>query len=381
MDTSDERILTTHTGSLPRPRGLLKALGLGTDEAPAGPDEQERLLRTAIADIVRQQVEVGVDVVSDGELSKSGYSTYITERMSGFGGHSAPLSRQKDAEDFPEWGVPFLAAIEGSLSVPACIGEVRYVDTAPLLRDVANQQSAMEQSGAREGFVSTASPGVIAMFQENQHYPDHETYVHALADAMKTEYDAIHEAGLVLQLDCPDLAAGHHVQFPDMPLDAWKTTIAMHVEALNEATRDIPSDRMRMHLCWGNYPGPHNHDVPLSEILDIVLRARPAAISVEAANPRHEHEWELFDRVKLPDDKVLIPGVIDSKSTYIEHPELVAQRLVRYANLVGRERVLAGTDCGFGTFALFSPIPPSIVSAKLAAMAEGARLASRQLWR
>jgi 5-methyltetrahydropteroyltriglutamate--homocysteine methyltransferase len=368
---SGERILTTHTGSLPRPSALLQALGDG--------QVSDAFLRENVADVVAAQARAGVDIVSDGEMSKAGYSTYVTDRLTGFGGRGAPLSAQKDALEFPDWGAPLLAGLETTLVTPACVGEVAYDDADLLQRDITNLRAAVADHPEAEGFMSSASPGVISMFLENQHYPSHEAYLGALATAMKTEYDAIHASGFMLQIDCPDLAAGHHVQFPDMPLDEWKRTIALHVDVLNEATRDIPPEAMRLHLCWGNYAGPHNHDVPLAEILDIVLRARPSGISFEAANPRHEHEWHLFEDIALPDDKVLIPGVIDSTTNYIEHPELVAERIVRLARLVGRERVIAGTDCGFGTFAGYSPVFPSVVYAKLATLAEGAERAREKL--
>jgi 5-methyltetrahydropteroyltriglutamate--homocysteine methyltransferase len=228
--------------------------------------------------------------------------------------------------------------------------------------------------------MTAASPGVISLFLENRHYPSHEAYIAALAEAMKEEYDAIHQAGFVLQLDCPDLAVGRHVQGADESLSDWKQKIGLHIEAINAATREIPPEDLRLHLCWGNYEGPHNHDVPLAEIIGIVLKARPSAISFEAANPRHEHEWRVFEDIELPDDKVLLPGVIDSTTNYVEHPELVAQRIINYANAVGRERVIASSDCGFGTFAGLNTVASDVTFAKLAAMAEGAELASGELW-
>ncbi len=375
-----DRILTTHTGSLPRPPGLVEALGLAGDGA-SDDATQDRMLQEAVAGVVARQRDAGVDVVSDGEQSKASYSTYVTERLTGFGGRGNPLRAQQDAIDFPEWGEPLMAGIGSMLVTPACIGDVAYADATLLERDVANLRRALAAHPGAEAFMTTASPGVISLFLENQHYATHEDYLRALAAAMRTEYEALHACGMLLQIDCPDLAVGRHVQFPDMPLEEWKRTIELHVEALNDATRDIPPEAMRIHLCWGNYEGPHNHDVPLAEILPIVLRARPAQISFELANPRHEHEWRVFEDVDLPDDKILVPGVIDSTTNYIEHPELVAERLVRLAGLVGRERVIASTDCGFATFAGFAPVFPSIVYAKLGALAEGAELATKELWR
>jgi 5-methyltetrahydropteroyltriglutamate--homocysteine methyltransferase len=371
LKRSVDRLLTTHTGSLPRPSSLREA----TDEGRAS------ALSAAVAEVVRLQVGAGIDLVSDGEMSKPSYATYVSERASGFGGQGRGIAtQQSDVADFPDWGGVILAATSAALPPIACIGEVSWTDIESVERDTANLIAAAEDAGAVAGFMTSASPGVITMFLENQHYPSHEAYLEALVDVMKSEYDAIHRSGLTLQIDCPDLAAGRHVQFPTLSIEEWKRTVELHVEALNAATRDIPADAMRIHLCWGNYEGPHNHDVPLREILEIVFRARPAAISFEAANPRHEHEWQVFEDVRLPEDKVIIPGVIDSTTNYVEHPELVAQRLVRFAELVGRERVIGGTDCGFATFAEFTPVFPSVAYAKLASLAEGAKLASSRLW-
>jgi len=377
--TSTDRIHTTHTGSLPRPPGLVEALGLAGDGA-ADEATQDRLLRDAVAGVVARQVEAGIDTVSDGEQSKAGYSTYVTERLTGFGGRAYPLRGQQDAIDFPDWGEPLRAGIEATLATPACIGDVAFAQPALVERDVANLRAALAAHPDADGFITTASPGVISMFLENQHYASHEEYLAALAAAMRTEYEALHASGFLLQIDCPDLAVGRHVQFKDLSSDEFRRMIELHVEALNEATRAIPPEAMRIHLCWGNYEGPHNHDVPLAEILPTVLKARPAQISFELANPRHEHEWRVFEDTVLPDDKVLVPGVIDSTTNYIEHPELVAERIVRLARLVGRERIIASTDCGFATFAGFAPVFPSIVYAKLGTLAEGAELATRELW-
>jgi len=374
-----DRILTTHTGSLPRPPGLVEALGLAGDGA-ADDATQERMLQEAVAGVVARQRDARVDVVSDGEQSKAGYSTYVTARLTGFGGQGHPLRMQQDAIDFPEWGAPLMAGIESLLATPACVGDVAYADPALIERDVANLRAALDRHPGTEGFLTTASPGVISLFLENQHYATHEEYIGALAGAMRTEYEALHASGMLIQIDCPDLAVGRHVQFTDLTLEEFKRAIELHVEALNDATRSIPAEAMRIHLCWGNYEGPHNHDVPLAEILPIVLRARPAQISFELANPRHEHEWRVFEEVELPEDKVLVPGVIDSTTNYIEHPELVAERIVRLARLVGRDRVVASTDCGFATFASYAPVFPSIVYAKLGALAEGAERASEELW-
>jgi 5-methyltetrahydropteroyltriglutamate--homocysteine methyltransferase len=375
MQLSVDRILTSHTGSLPRPESLLPAGGDPSLIHSADSDA----VRQAVLETVRHQLDAGVDIVNDGEVSKSSYATYVTSRLNGFGGRGEfPLPA--DMADFPEFASRVFrgTGAEQVLANPVCVGPVSYADTTEVERDIANLREATKKSGATEVFMTAASPGVIAVFQPNQYYPTDEDYLGALADAMKTEYDAIHRAGFVLQLDCPDLAMGAHM---GTRLDdaEHKRRMAPRVEAINAATRDIPSDRMRMHLCWGNYEGPHHFDIPLGVIIGEVLKARPMAVSFEAANPRHEQEWTVFDDVKLPDDKVIMPGVLDSTTNYIEHPELVAQRLERYARLVGQERVIAGSDCGFATFATFLTVDPQITWAKLAAMAEGARLATARL--
>ena len=368
MKTSTERILTTHTGSLPRPSDL-------TDR------HDQDAVRSAVQETVRRQLEAGVDIVNDGEVSKPSYATYVTERLSGFTGEPVPLEL-RGFEEFPEfaqkmWGDPDMAAV---MANPSCDGPVAYVNRSLVEADIANLQAAAAADGAAEVFMSAASPGVIEMFMANRYYPSTGDYLQALAEAMKQEYDAICQAGLVLQLDCPDLAC-EWAMGPEQTTAEFRRVVAQRLEALDYATRDIPPDRLRMHLCWGNYEGPHLTDVPLADIIDLVLAARPTAVSFEGANPRHEHEWKVFEEVKLPEGKAVIPGVLDSTTNYIEHPELVAQRIIRYADVVGRENVIAGSDCGFATFAALVPVDPKITWAKLAAMAEGARLASQQLWK
>ena len=365
MKTSTERILTTHTGSLPRPAGLDR--------------HDHTAIRAAVEETVRRQLDAGVAIVNDGEVSKPSYATYVTERLSGFGGEAVPL-QLRGFEEFPEfaqkmWGDPEMAAI---MANPSCNGPVAYVNRSLVDADIASLRAAA--SGATEVFMSAASPGVIEMFMPNRYYRSTDDYLAALAETMKQEYDAIYQAGLVLQLDCPDLACEWAIG-PEMTKAEFRRVVAKRLEALDYATRDIPADRLRMHLCWGNYEGPHHTDVPLADIIDLVLAARPMAVSFEGANPRHEHEWKVFEEVKLPEGKVLIPGVIDSTTNYIEHRELVAQRIMRYAEVAGRENVIAGSDCGFATFAAFVPVDPRITWAKLAAMAEGARLASQELWK
>jgi 5-methyltetrahydropteroyltriglutamate--homocysteine methyltransferase len=376
MKHSTERILTTHAGSLPRPPELAAALEW-RDRGDGAMRDLDAQIRDAVVDLVRRQTEAGVNVVNDGEASKIGYSTYVKERLEGFGGEGRPSPPPPDFEEFPEYFESRPATRDPAK--PACIGPVSYGSLDAVRTDIANLKTAIDGAGAEEAFVSAASPGVISHFLENQHYPTHEEYVFALADAMKVEYDEIHTAGLVLQLDCPDLTATRHRE--GETLEEFRRRVRLHIDALNHATRDVPGPEMRLHLCWGNYEAPHSHDPPLRELIDLVLEARPAALSFEAANPRHAHEWTVFEDLELPDGKVLIPGVLDSTTNYVEHPELVAQRLVQYAGLVGRENVIAGSDCGFATFASSPTVHPTVTWAKLRAMAEGARLASERLWR
>jgi 5-methyltetrahydropteroyltriglutamate--homocysteine methyltransferase len=370
---STDGILTTHTGSLPRPEPLRDALGrLDRGQQVNGLAE---LVARAVADVVPRQIGVGIDVVNDGELGKVSYARYAAGRLSGFGGHGeiAPLM---DLEDFPGWRDRVLPLSPNSVAMPACIGPVRYVGTAEVAADIANLLATTRAHTPAEAFLSAVSPGVLALFFQNRWYASQEEYLFALADAMKHEYDAICAAGLLLQVDCPDLARGRHQAFAELGDQEWRRQIRLHLGALDHALRDIPADRLRMHVCWGNYEGPHHRDVPLRDVLELVLGAKPMAIAFEAANPRHEHEWRVFEDLPLPEDKVLIPGVIDSTTNYIEHPELVAQRLLRFTSLVGTERVIAGTDCGFATGANTVAVDPGIAWAKLRALCDGARLAS-----
>jgi 5-methyltetrahydropteroyltriglutamate--homocysteine methyltransferase len=378
MKRSTERILTTHTGSLPRPADLtatLEALDAGTTP---NPEVFNARVRRAVAEIVRKQVEAGVDIVSDGEQGKVGYSTYVKHRLTGFEGQSTVPVRA-DWADFPEAAARYIRATG---SRPSCNGPIAWKDRRAVQQDIANLKAALSEAHPEEAFMTAASPGVIAHFLRNEYYPSRDAYLAHLTDIMKEEYDAIVQAGFVLQLDCPDLGMGRHLAFPDLSTRDFVKIAEANVEALNHALRDIPPDRMRLHLCWGNYEGPHHRDIPLKEIIGVVLKARPQAISFEGANPRHEHEWTVFRDVRLPEGKVIIPGVLDSTTNFIEHPELVAQRIVRYAELVGKENVVAGSDCGFGTFARSNyQVEPEIVWAKLQAMTEGAQLASQELWR
>jgi len=381
MKQSRDRFLTTHTGSLPRPDDLIRAMFAKEEGVPVDPAALAARVRSAVAGVVARQVEAGVDVVNDGEMSKPSYATYIKDRLDGFGGTSHPLQYQ-DLVPFPElarrvFGDPG----RSRRRTPGCNGPVRPRDGAAVAEDVANLRAAMAGTTAAEGFLTAASPGLISLFFHNGHYPTHEAYLEAIAAAMRPEYEAIVAAGFVLQLDCPDLAMGRHIQFAALGLEEFRAMARLHIAALDRAVAGLPPDRMRIHLCWGNYEGPHHCDVPLADIIDLVLAARPAGLSFEAANPRHAHEWTLFERVKLPEGKVLIPGVIESKSNFIEHPELVAQRIGHYAHLVGRDNVIAGSDCGYGTWVGQAAVDPEVVWAKLAAMAEGARIASRRFWR
>ncbi len=379
MKLSIDRILTTHTGSLPRPLDLTAMLEAW--DSGASPDRQTfgTRVRAAVAEVVRNQVESGVDVVSDGEQGKVGYSTYVRHRLTGFEGEGSVTNRS-DWADFP--AAASRQSTPSTVSRPACDGPIEWKDREAVRTDTANFRAALSGLDPAEAFMTAASPGVVAHFLINQYFPSREAYLARLADVMKEEYEAIYQAGFLLQVDCPDLAMGRHLRFPDLSNQEFLKIAESNIEVLNHALADIPADRVRMHLCWGNYEGPHHRDIPLEEIIGVVLKARPQAVSFEGANPRHEHEWEVFQSVRIPDDKIIIPGVVDSTTNYIEHPRLVAQRIVRYAELVGKENVIAGSDCGFGTFARSNyNVEPEIVWAKFRAMAEGARLASEQLWR
>ncbi len=376
MKRSTDRILTTHTGSLPRPGDLVTMLYAKDKGELQDQAAFEKHVSDAVIEVVRKQVECGVDVVNDGEAGKIGYSTYVKDRLTGFDGQAGPL-RAADMLDFPEYARRTSRVMAKR---PACTGPITYKDKDALQRELACFKAALQSVNPEEAFMSAASPGVISLFLKNEYYPNHQAYLEALADAMREEYHAISEAGLLLQIDCPDLAMGRHIQFADASVEEFRKMAELHIEALNYALAGIPLERMRLHLCWGNYEGPHHRDIPLRDIIDVVLKARPSGLSFEAANPRHAHEWKVFREFTLPADKVLIPGVLDSTTNYIEHPELVAERICRFAEVVGRENVIAGTDCGFATFAGLSDVDPKITWAKLQAMAEGARLASQQLW-
>ena len=369
---------TTHVGSLPRGEEL-SAFLLAKDKGdPFDSDQFEATVQDAINEAVRLQREAGVTIVSDGELGKVGYSTYMQERLSGFGGH---IERKpaKDLAAHPDLARK-LSAVMGSqeFTRASCIGEVALVDLQPALDDIRRYKAALAAEGkGTRAFMNAASPGLITAFQVNQYYSSHEAYLDAIVAAMRPEYEAILDAGLDIQFDCPDLAMSSHTGYQDMPEDEFLKIAAANVEALNAATAGLPQDRMRMHLCWGNYEGPHDHDIPLEKVIDIVLAARPSTILFESANPCHEHEWTVWRDAQIPDDKILAPGVIDTCSNYVEHPQLIAQRLRRFIGIVGIERVIASTDCGFGTFAGYGKIDPGVAWKKLANLRQGADLAEK----
>jgi len=380
MKTSQERILTTHVGSLPRSKAVTDGVFAKErreieDEAPL-----QKVIREAVDEVVRLQVEAGVDVVSDGEMSKISYATYIKDRISGFSGDS-PRTPPADLEEFPGF-LERQARLGGTPTYrrPQCTGEIAVKDLQPLKQDLANLAAAVKAHEPVEAFMNAASPGVIALFQPNVYYDGHEAYLEALAEAMRIEYESIIGAGFLLQLDSPDLGLGRHMMFKDKDDAEYSRLANLHVDALNHSLRNVPADRVRLHICWGNYEGPHHKDAPMSLVLPVALRAKPQALLFESSNPRHAHEWSVFRNARIPADKVLVPGVIDSTTNFIEHPELVAERICKFADIVGRERVIAGTDCGFSTFAGFGAIDEDIVYAKLASLSEGAGIASKRLW-
>ncbi len=380
MKTSADRILTTHVGSLPRSEAVTRGIFAIENEEPVDLDAHCSEIASAVVEVVGRQVEVGIDAVSDGEMSKLSYATYIKDRITGFEGDS-PRRAPADLEDFPSF-LERQAKTGGTPTYkrPQCVGPIAVKDMEPCNTDLANLRAAVDAHQPVDAFMNAASPGVIALFQPNSHYADHEAYLYALADAMSAEYEAIVAAGFVLQLDSPDLGLGRHMMFKGQPDEEYERLAHIHVEALNHATRNIDPQQMRLHICWGNYEGPHTHDAPMEQVLPIALEARPQALLFEAANPRHAHEWKAFAEADIPADKVLVPGVIDSTTHFVEHPELVAQRIETFAGIVGRERVMAGVDCGFSTFAGYAGIDPEVAYTKLGSLVEGAALASERLW-
>jgi 5-methyltetrahydropteroyltriglutamate--homocysteine methyltransferase len=371
-------ILTTHVGSLPRGNELVPLLLARDHGQPYDAEVFDRLVQAAVDGAVAKQEAAGVSIASDGELGKVGYSTYVTERLSGFGGNVA-RKPALDLAPLPELRKK-LAAIMGEQEFvrASCIAPVKLVNLEPCHEDIRRFQKAM--SGRKpQGFMNSASPGLITAFQPNAFYATHENYLADLVTAMRPEYEAIAASGYQLQLDCPDLAMSRHTAYQDLTEAQFLKTAEANVEALNAATSAIAPDKMRMHICWGNYEGPHDHDIPLERVIGIILKARPATILFEAANPRHEHEWQVWAETKVPDHKVLAPGLIDTCSNYVEHPQLIAQRIERFAAIVGVERVIASTDCGFGTFAGYGKIDPAVTWKKLRALREGADIAASRL--
>ena len=381
MKTSTNRILTTHVGSLPRIQevvDLLFAQDRGDSYDQAKFDDA---MQRAVSVITRLQVDSNIDIISDGETSKIGYATYVRHRLSGFELGVVPRATPQDLDDHPDYRDKIAAAGASPKYLrPICKGPVEVKDTGPLERDIARMKQALSEVDVEEGFMPSVSPGTVAVFQPNEFYSTYEEYLEAIAGAMRSEYEAIVNAGLIVQLDCPDLGMGRHIKFRGVDDDEFVRNAHLQVEAMNHALENIPAEKSRLHICWGNYEGPHTRDIPLSKILPAIFKAKPQAFLIESANPRHEHEWEVWKTNELPDDKILIPGVLDSTCNFVEHPELVSQRIVRYADLVGPERVIAGTDCGFGTFAGYGAVHPMICWEKLKSLAEGARLASEKLW-
>jgi len=375
---STDRILTTHTGSLPRPKDLLTLLQEREEVRLRGETALRDRTRSAVLDIVKKQAEIGLSAINDGEQGRADYTIYVKDRLTGFSGESTPWPNT-DAEEFPEWAEMARQFAPPFQKRPACTGPVEWKDWPAVERDIQNLKDATA-GRSEEFFMTSPSPGQIGRFLQNRYYPSDEKYLYTLADVMKREYQAIVGAGIILQVDCPDLALGRHTQFAHLSLAEFRDVAKMHVDVLNHAVADIPPDRMRMHICWASTGGPHHHDVPLKDIADVVVKGRPGALVVAGANPRHEHEWKVWKDLPLPAGKVLVAGVIDSTTNFIEHPELVAERIMRYASVVGRENLIAGVDCGFGTFAGRVQVDTNIVWRKLGSLVEGARLASKELW-
>jgi 5-methyltetrahydropteroyltriglutamate--homocysteine methyltransferase len=375
--SEESRIPTTHVGSLPRPQEVVDLVFAEDRDEAVDPAHYDRVIGAAVQDRVQRQAEAGIDFVSDGEMSKIGYATYIRHRLSGFEVGDVPRATPADLDAYPRFR-DRLAQQGGSARYlrPICRGPITYEHRGPVQRDLARLAAATEGQPVAGAFMNAPSPGIIALFQPNEYYATLDEYLEAIGEAMKVEYEAIVAAGVQLQIDAPDLAMGRHIMYRDRSDDEFVASVERHVEAINRALRDVPAERVRMHLCWGNYEGPHHLDIPLERIIDVILRAKPATILFEAANPRHAHEFVVWRQASIPADKILVPGVIDSTTNYIEHPELVAQRIVAFTDIVGPERVIAGTDCGFGTWSGFGAIDPDICWAKLRSLAEGAQIAA-----
>ena len=381
MSSRIDRILTTHVGSLPRSQAVTDVVFARETDVQRDLASDEAVISAAVAEVVNHQKRVGIDFVSDGEMSKISYATYVADRFSGFDGDS-PRQPGQDLVEFP--ALLRKLAERGSTAKyrrPRCVAPVAVKNLRPLETDISNLKAAVAATGPHGAFMNAASPGVIALFQPNDFYPTQDAYLEALADALAVEYEAIVRSGIILQIDAPDLAMGRHTMYRDRSLEEFERLAARHIEVLNHALRNVPAERVRMHVCWGNYEGPHHHDIPLERLLPVVIKAKPQGLLFEAANPRHAHEWAVFRKIRIPDDKIMIPGLLATTTNYIEHPELVAERIERFAEVVGRERVVAGTDCGFGTFAGFGPVEPDIAYLKLRSLVEGAQIASSRLWR
>jgi len=380
MQISKDRILTTHVGSLPRSKAVTDLVFAKEREETVDSEMFNKTIKQAVNDVVARQMKSQVDIVSDGEMSKISYATYIKDRITGFAGDS-PRNAPKDLEEFP--GFLKRAAKGGGTPTyarPCCVAKLELKSSIPLEEDISNFKVAIAEYNPIDSFMNAASPGVIALFLPNKHYKSQDEYLEALAEVMRPEYEAIVEAGFNLQLDSPDIGLGRHMIFKNETDKEYVRLAEQHIEMLNYALRNIPEEKVRMHVCFGNYEGPHHHDAPMSLVLPIAMKAKPQALLFESSNPRHAHEWKTFRDADIPDNKILIPGVLDSTTNLIEHPELVAQRIETFANIVGKERVIAGTDCGFSTFAGFGSVDEDIVYAKLASMAEGAEIATKRLW-
>lgn len=376
MTGSADRILTTHTGSLPRPDDLIQMIWAREDGIPVDDEAVANRVRVAVRDCVRRQAEAGVSVVNDGEMSKPSYATYVKDRLDGFGGESIQNYFFQDLVDYPH-SAQMVADNPGrrKRSAPACNGPISVKDELAAVTDMENLTEAAALVDVAGIFSSAASPGVVSLFFGNDHYATDEEYLFAIAESMRHEYEAIAATGATVQLDCPDLGMGRHTVYADLDLDAYRKRVALNIEALNHGVRNIPAEQLRMHLCWGNYPGPHHHDVDVADLIDLVWAAKPRTVLFEAANPRHAHEWATFAAIDIPEDKILCPGVIEPQSNYIEHPELVAQRIERFGRIVGRDRIMAGVDCGFSVHVGLQGIDPDVAWAKLASLVQGAELA------
>jgi 5-methyltetrahydropteroyltriglutamate--homocysteine methyltransferase len=374
------KIRTTHTGSLPRPDDLITIMWAKGDGVPVDEEALAERVATAVDETVKRQVDAGITVINDGEMSKPSYATYVQDRLDGFGGKSPENYFFADLEDYPK-SMELVAANPGrrKRTAPACTGPITVKDAEAAALDMVNLSRAAKAAGVDTIFSSAASPGVVSLFFPNEYYKTDEEYVFAIAEAMRHEYEAIAAAGAFVQLDCPDLAMGRHTSYADMDRDEFRKRIQMNLEALNHAVRNIPPEQLRMHLCWGNYPGPHHCDVPVTDIIDLVWKARPQTVLFEAANPRHAHEWRSFQEIDIPDDKILCPGVIEPQSNYIEHPELVADRIEHFARIVGPDRVMAGVDCGFSVHVGMRGIDPDVAWAKLSSLAQGAEIAAQRV--